>query len=224
MPPDSFQLGYAQRVITPPLDPPVYLAGFGQNRVAQTVHDDLYVRVLALRHNDTTVVLVALDLLGLGRDHYMEIEVRLKERQPDTQLIIACTHVHHGPDTIGLWGLDMQTSGVNADYLAVVKNTVIEIVLEALQKLRPGQMRTASIQVPGVARNNRNPDILDEELTCVQFGDAETGKVSASWLISRAIPKCCGTATRISPRIMFIVCGNSSSRQLTHQPYLWSGH
>jgi hypothetical protein len=187
--PDDFRVGYAQRIITPSLDYPVYLAGFGPNRVAQSVHDALYARALALSLCETKIVLVALDLLGLTRDHCMEIEARVNLHQPEAQLIIACTHVHHGPDTIGMWGPDIVTSGVNADYLTGVKNTVCEIVLEALNTLQLVQMRTASVQVPGVARNNRNPDIRDEELTCVQFGDPETGKPLATWLVFPCHPE-----------------------------------
>lgn len=67
----TLQIGYAQQTITPALEPPVYLAGFGRNRVAQTIHDDLYVRALALQHGDTRgdtrLILAALDLIGLCR-------------------------------------------------------------------------------------------------------------------------------------------------------------
>jgi len=41
-------IGYAQQTITPSLEKKVYLAGFGNNRLAQTIHDDLYARALAL--------------------------------------------------------------------------------------------------------------------------------------------------------------------------------
>jgi hypothetical protein len=40
----TLQAGYAQATITPALERPVYLAGFGRNRRALTVHDDLFVR------------------------------------------------------------------------------------------------------------------------------------------------------------------------------------
>ena len=36
------KIGYAQTIITPSLDKPVFLAGFGHNRRAKTIHDDLY--------------------------------------------------------------------------------------------------------------------------------------------------------------------------------------
>ena len=46
-------IGYAQNIITPSLERPVFLAGFGQNRRATAIHDDLYVRALALRSSGT---------------------------------------------------------------------------------------------------------------------------------------------------------------------------
>lgn len=46
---DTLRAGTAQSVITPELNGhAVYLAGFGHNRVATGVHDDLYARCLAL--------------------------------------------------------------------------------------------------------------------------------------------------------------------------------
>jgi hypothetical protein len=189
MPPDKVRVGYAQRVITPPLDPPVYLAGFGQNRVAQSVHDDLYAGALALSQNGTHIIVVALDLLGLGRANCLEIEAAIHARQPNTEVIVACTHVHHAPDTIGLWGPDMATSGVNKAYLTWVKNTVVEIAVEALQAPRSANIRSVSVQVPNVAKNARNPDVLDEELSCIQFCDTESGKAIATWLIFPCHPE-----------------------------------
>ena len=63
----ALAIGYAQATITPALARPVFLAGFGRNRRAASVHDDLYVRALALREGDVTVVLAAVDLIGLAR-------------------------------------------------------------------------------------------------------------------------------------------------------------
>ncbi len=58
--------GHAQAVITPNLERSVFLAGFGQNRRAESVHDDLYAHALATQFGTTTVLMIALDLLGLG--------------------------------------------------------------------------------------------------------------------------------------------------------------
>ena len=45
----SIRIGYAQQIITLPVDKPLFLAGFGRSRRAETIHDDLYERALAMQ-------------------------------------------------------------------------------------------------------------------------------------------------------------------------------
>lgn len=183
------QAGYAQDVITPTLDRPVFLAGFGQDRRAETVHDDLYVRALALEGRDVRLVVAALDLIGLPRPHCQEIEARVAEQAPGTRLWVACTHTHHGPDTIGFWGPDMATSGVDPEHLAGLKDRVVAAALAALDRLQPAHLRCTSLPVTGLAKNARDPEILDEELTCLQFCEPDTGAPLATWLIYPCHPE-----------------------------------
>jgi hypothetical protein len=185
----TLQIGYAQETITPSLARPVYLAGFGQNRTAESVHDDLYVRVLALELGETRLVTVALDLIGLGRHHCQEIERRVQEDAPGARLFLACTHTHHGPDTIGFWGPDMTTPGVDPEYLSRLKEKVATTALAALTIGQPAFLRCASVQVSGVAKNARDPAIVDEELTCLQFCHPETSAPLATWLIYPCHPE-----------------------------------
>lgn len=184
----ALEVGYAQQNITPALVPPVYMAGFGQNRVAQSVHDDLYVRVLAFQHAGERIALVALDLLGLARQHCQEIENILNAFQPETRVIITCTHVHHGPDTIGLWGPDDMTSGVNPEYMTRLKSSIVATIQRAYEKCRPAAMRSSSVVVSGVAKNARDPEIRDEELSCLQFCEP-TEEAIATWLIFPCHPE-----------------------------------
>jgi hypothetical protein len=185
----TLHIGYSQTIITPPLDPAPYLAGFGQNRRAESVHDDLYVRALALQQAETQLVLAALDLIGLGRQHCREVEARVNERLPGTRLIIACTHTHHGPDTIGLWGPDPSTSGVDLAYMTDLKTKIVETASAAVAALRPTHLRYGAVQVPGLAKNARDPEILDEELTCLQFVQPDEGTVLATMLIYPCHPE-----------------------------------
>ena len=174
-------VGYAQAVITPSLDKPVYLAGFGNNRKAETIHDDLYVRALALQTDETMLVLVALDLIGLFRSHVYDVIGRVQQTHPQAQIIIASIHPHHGPDTIGLWGPDMKTSGMDADYIAALKDKITAAILASLADLKAASVKWASIHVPGLAKNARNPEIPDDELTLLQFTDVTvTSKVTVT--------------------------------------------
>ncbi len=165
--------GYAQTIITPLLDKSVFLAGFGNNRRAQTIHDDLYARALAIQDEGTTFVLVALDLIGFFRPDVRDVIELLKVSESfnvlNPQIIIASTHTHHGPDTMGLWGPDDKTRGVDQDYLSSIKNKIAHVILASLSDLKPASIKATSVHVPGLAKNARNPQIVDDELTLAQF-------------------------------------------------------
>jgi len=177
-------IGYAQTVITPSLERPVFLAGFDQNRRATSVHDDLYVRALALCTPRRTLVLCALDLIGFFRQHVQEIIRRVWSHYggPDRPgILIASLHPHDGPDTLGLWGPDNRTSGVDPLYLAEVKEKAVATMLSALASttIEAPALKSICLRVPGLVKNARDPQILDDELTALQFLDAG-GKPLAS--------------------------------------------
>lgn len=166
-------IGYAQQIITPTLDKPVYLAGFGQNRRAETIHDDLYVRALTIQTEKITLALVALDLIGFFRHDVLEVVNALKSSTADLQIVIASTHTHHGPDTMGLWGPDDKTCGADQGYMSAIKKKIVDTVSASLSDLKPASAKWTSLHVPGLAKNARNPEILDDELTLLQFSTAE---------------------------------------------------
>ncbi len=175
------KVGYAQDIITPSLDKPVYLAGFENNRRAETIHDDLYVRSLAIQDDKLTLVTVALDLIGFFRQDVYEVIQRVQAseflKNSEAYILIASVHPHHGPDTMGLWGPDDKTSGVDAEYMSALKDKIAATILSSLSDtatslstgLKPAFFKTTSVDVPGLAKNARDPEILDDELTLAQF-------------------------------------------------------
>jgi hypothetical protein len=177
-------IGYARDVITPSLERPVFLAGFDQNRRATAIHDDLFVRALALRTPGQTLVLCALDLIGFFRQDAQEIIRRVHSRSgglDKVEILVASLHPHDGPDTMGLWGPDNRTSGVDPIYLSEVKDKAVATIhsaLDAATREAPA-MKSVCLRVLGLAKNARNPEILDDELTALQFLDID-GKPLAS--------------------------------------------
>ncbi len=167
------KVGYAQESITPSLERPVYLAGFGQNRRAVSVHDPLTVRAVVLDDESHTLVLCALDLIGFFRKDAGEVIRRVQEQVPRAEMLIASLHPHHGPDTMGMWGPDDKTPGVDPVYLAEVVDITAATILEALSNLQPaGGMKAAAMHFPGLAKNARDPEVVDDELVVLQFVDA----------------------------------------------------
>jgi hypothetical protein len=173
------KLGYAQIEITPALDRPVYLAGFGQNRCAESIHDPLYARMLAISDGATTLVLCALDLIGVFQSDVRDIIQGVRQiceffETSKISIILASTHTHHGPDTMGLWGLDDRTRGVDPLYLADLKDKIIQTIQRSLVlDFEVAAVKSGAVRVPGVAKNARDPEIVDDELTVLQFLDAD---------------------------------------------------
>jgi len=80
-----------------------YLAGFNPGRTAKGVLDKLWARVLYLTDGKRELALVVCDLIGLPNHVVREIRARVPELA-GSEIHIFCTHVHSGPDMIGLWG------------------------------------------------------------------------------------------------------------------------
>ncbi len=187
--PIDLQAGYAQTIITPSIAKTVYLAGFGQNRIAQSVHDDLYARGIAVQADEKNLVIVALDLLGLPRHYCQSIETEIQKHHSGVHVILACTHVHHGPDTLGLWGPDSFTAGVDGEYMDFLRVKVIEVALQAIAQKHAAEMKSVSVMVSEVAKNARDPNVKDEELSCLQFCDPKTGKVIVTCMVYPCHPE-----------------------------------
>jgi hypothetical protein len=153
----SLCVGADARPITPDLSiHRVFLAGFQPDRQATRVHDDLYVRSVAFAAGDgEPVVLSICDLVGM---------TWVAGRSPRS--VVACTHTHHAPDTVGFWGRPFEgISGIDPGYLAMVRDTVVASQAAAVASLEPARLRVGSVDVPELVANHRNPDILDAELT-----------------------------------------------------------
>lgn len=170
-------VGYGQTEITPDLNRPVFLAGFGQNRRAETIHDELTARALALQDENRMLILVALDLIGFFRRDVFDVVQKVKEACKASKIfiIIASTHTHHGPDTMGLWGPDDKTCGVDLEYLTGLKEKIVDTILASIEKMQPATLKVSSVQVPGVVKNARDPNIIDHELTVAQFCTPQVG-------------------------------------------------
>jgi hypothetical protein len=168
------KIGFAKEIITPSLDRAVYLAGFGQNRRAETVHDDLTVRAISISDSFRTVVLCSLDLIGFFRRDVYEVIETLKVSETfrvlSPNVIISSVHPHHGPDTMGMWGPNDKTSGVDPVYFAELKNKIVATILASLENMQPiGGIKVASMHFSGLAKNARNPEVVDDELVLAQF-------------------------------------------------------
>jgi hypothetical protein len=116
-------VGASRKTITPVIEsskPAVWIAGYGHGRQATGVHDELWSRGLVVSvgsgTQQKTVALVSLDLIGYHYPEVLKIRsafARTHREMKIDHLLVACTHVHEGPDTMGLWGKTQQQSGID---------------------------------------------------------------------------------------------------------------
>jgi hypothetical protein len=150
------------------------------------VHDDLYARALVLSAPDgSSMGLVVLDLIGMFHDDVEAIRAELRARHPEVKLdylAVASTHTHAGPDVIGLW---TPLGGVVDDaYVASVRSVAVEAVANAWRSRRAAVMYIGTGQAPGMARDTRLPEVIDETVMALGLRDARTGEpiaILANW-------------------------------------------
>ncbi len=174
----GLRAGAAKSTITPDLkSAPVYMAGFGHNRVATSVHDDLYARCLALEAGDQTLVLCSVDLIGLFYEDVLKIRELLKAKAPPvTLLVVASSHVHEGPDTLGLWGPDPFHSGMDEKYMGWLDERIATTAERAVKDLRPSHMMLARDDHPLLAllqNDSRPPYVKDPYLFVMRLAGDE---------------------------------------------------
>jgi hypothetical protein len=166
----EMRAGAASRTITPDLvkHAPVFMAGFGNNRRATAIHDDLFARCLALQPAETPLVICGVDSIGLFWDDVSRIRQTVKTKLGrDADVMVAALHDHQSPDTMGLWGPNAATSGINEDYTSFVIERTAQAALEAIGNLRPATIALAKTHPPELdtfIHDNRPPEVHDAEL------------------------------------------------------------
>lgn len=181
----EMRAGAAKRVVTPDLvkHGPVYMAGFDNNRRATAIHDDLYARCIALQPGDKPLVICGVDSIGLFWDDVVRIRESVKGKLGrSAEVIVAALHDHEAVDTMGLWGPNEATSGINEEYNSFVIERTAEAAVAAISDLRPAAIRLAKTHPPELdtfIHDNRPPEVHDAELILLE-ADAADGKTIAT--------------------------------------------
>jgi hypothetical protein len=135
---------------------PVYMAGFGNNRQATDYNDQLWARGVVIDGRGGRIALVALDLIGYFNN---QIEIVRKMLGEDIDyLIVQSSHSHEGPDTLGIWGPDEFTTGVDQGYLDFVNDAIADCVIEAGNNMRPARIKSSTVSSAGLSLGIRPED------------------------------------------------------------------
>jgi hypothetical protein len=181
----ALRAGAAKTSITPDVQAAkVYMAGFGSNRVATGVHDNLYARCLAIGAGGKTLVVCAADLIGLFHQDVLKLRSKVETQLPGvTQVIVASTHDHEGPDTMGLWGPAPLKSGVDVKYLDSVIDRIAETAVRAAKNMQDARMTLARDDSPllqSLQGDSRPPYVKDPHLFVMRLTAAANGKSIAT--------------------------------------------
>jgi hypothetical protein len=196
-PAPKLRFGFAKRVITPALGgKPVYLAGFGHDRKATGVHDELWARAVAVSDGRQKLAIVSLDLIGVFHRDVAKARELVEQKIPGAQLVVSSTHNHEGPDSMGLWGSGRFASGVDPRYLQSVRVAIADVAAEALSRLQPARLVLAKTRTPGLVEDGRLPRVIDDTLVAMQVV-AEDGTTLGTIVNWSSHPEALGGMNRV---------------------------
>lgn len=167
-PPATLEVGVCQRDITP-VSPsladeyaakfgedkavnhsdPIFMAGFSNDRQATDYNDKLWARAVVIDGRGGRVALVSLDVIGYFNNQVELIRGMLDEGVD--YLVVASSHSHEGPDTLGIWGPDSFTSGVDPAYLNHVNDAVADCVNEAQANMQRARIKSVTTNAEGLS-------------------------------------------------------------------------
>jgi hypothetical protein len=154
---------------------------FGGGRAAEGVTTDVEARALAFVEGDITVVIVYVDSIGmLSGDMDLIRQHPLLAGMPIDHIIVGATHAHDAPDTVGLWGPTVTSTGREPFVMQGVYDAAAAAIKEAITTAEPAQMVIATAKLINDPANPtsltddwnkdiRDPVIFDPTLTIARF-------------------------------------------------------
>ena len=187
--PVSLRVGFGKEKINPDLSNPahpVWVAGFGQNRKATAIHDDLWAIACVLDDGHRRLGIVALDAIGFFHDEVIAVRRACRAEWKLDYVIVCSTHNHSTPDLMGLWGPDFLHTGVDKTYRGQVIAAAAKALGEATAALGPCQVAFHEITVPtdGLVSDTRKPIVFDPNLRVMHFtrpSDGSTVGTIVGW-------------------------------------------
>jgi hypothetical protein len=162
----SFEAGAAKRIITPdPLLP--VSGGMGIPSPAKSKQGELTARAMVFRAGGETVAVVSVDLLGFPSVLGDRARALVPRLAPES-ILIGATHTHSAPDCYAYPDGKGGHTG-SLEYMQFVSEQVAGAINEALDRLRPAELRVASGEAKGkIAYNYYAPDLYDRRASVLQ--------------------------------------------------------
>ncbi|SVD77134.1 uncharacterized protein METZ01_LOCUS429988, partial [marine metagenome] len=118
---------------------------WGRRSGATHIHDRLMAKALVCELGEERVVILTVDLVALGADAVRAIRMAVKRDTgiAGAAIMICASHTHAGPLTIPYRGM----GEIDKSYLDRVEAALVELVLTATAKMRPGRLGYARCDV-----------------------------------------------------------------------------
>ncbi len=170
----------------------IWLAGFQNSRAMQGIHDDLWARATVLTQGETSIGVVALDVVGFFHNEVEEVRRTARVDLGLDTVVVVSTHTHEGPDTMGIWGRNIARSGVNPEHMGWIHARIQEALADALTNAVPVDVHAGAFTIPddywdGAGVNNvnidtRDPAITDATIWTARFTAQGSGETVATWI------------------------------------------
>jgi neutral ceramidase len=164
-----FEAGWSLRSITPPIGTP--LAGFGDRRGKPStgVHDEIFVKALAVSDGTDKAVIVGSDMLIVPENVAELVRSRVSEQTTLTanNILFNASHTHSGP---GAFAPGLASKAFNGPYdpniPVFLAGAFTEAIVEACRSLEPAKLTHGSVNAPEYIRNRTRKDgKVDSELS-----------------------------------------------------------
>jgi len=163
---------------------------------ARFIYDPLYAHALYLEdtRSGRKVVLVSADLYMFMFSDVEAIRSLVEPSLGIDAILIACTHTHMGPDTLGVSGLDglstadilrvlgsgRAPSGINREWFLRTRQTLAAIIEKAARDKRPATIRVAQTRFRFGLRDEREPLIIDDDLLILAVDDLDRQPIATA--------------------------------------------
>ncbi len=156
--------------------------------VSKYAHDDIRVQIAVVRKGGTTVAFAVLDSVGYFHTYIDEIRAKVQAQADVDLLIMAASHSHEGPDTVGQWGPGSTapvTDGRDPRLMRDIQEKTVAGITEAIDQLVPADVEAAvlNVGVDGLAMSDsRPPYLFDDNVPVVRFTEQGSGAPIATML------------------------------------------
>jgi neutral ceramidase len=152
--------GAASVDITPPV--PCFLHGYpGIARYSVGVHDPLECSALWLESNGQVVLLLACDVIYVGKAIVARVRDRISKRLPVPAhgILISATHTHSGPVMVDLVSehYDSLIPKPDPTYLQILEDAMMRAALAAFEHRQPAESGWSVADATGIGTNRHDP-------------------------------------------------------------------